>query len=224
MERAYRHVGFALLILPAIMIAGFWMPYFGEIPHFDELITPAVHAHAIALFGWIVLIVVQPLLIVGRSFRLHRVLGKFTYVLVPCIVLLSIAMMRKEYGENVAQGATPSGALLSEYLSFIQLMLFAVCYVLAMAHARKRQIGAHLRYMLCIALILLPAGLARTLGYWFEVPQRQSQTACLSAIIGILMGLIVYDRRHGADFTPYLRVLAAYLLIGVIWVVLGRPV
>ncbi|HEY2683230.1 MAG TPA: hypothetical protein VGI93_06975 [Steroidobacteraceae bacterium] len=224
MERDYRNVGYALLALPVIMVIGFWIPYFSQIPHFEALITPAVHAHAIVQFGWIALLVAQPLLIRGNAFRMHRTLGKFTYALMPLIALLSILMMHKEYQENIAQGTPPMHALLDEFLSCIQLLLFVLFYVLAIAHARRRQIGAHLRYMVCIALILLPAGLARALGYWFDVRQKNAQTVCLALIIATLVGLIARDRRHGSSFRPYGLALGSYIVIGLVWALLGRPV
>jgi len=61
MESAYRNIGYFLLALPLIFVAGFWIPYFSEIPRFDPSITVPVHVHAVLLFAWIVLLVVQPL-------------------------------------------------------------------------------------------------------------------------------------------------------------------
>jgi membrane protein YdbS with pleckstrin-like domain len=70
----------------------------------------------------------------------------------------------------------------AEYLSTVQVTLFAVFYCLAIVRIRKRDIAQHMRYMICIALVLLPAGLARTLGYWFGARQSTSQTVCLALI------------------------------------------
>ena len=51
MERAYRNLGYFLLALLPIFIAGFWIPYLSEIPAFDASITPPVHIHAVLLFA-----------------------------------------------------------------------------------------------------------------------------------------------------------------------------
>src|SRR5476649_1187090 len=61
MERAYRNIGYFLLALPLIFVAGFWIPYLSEILRFDPSITVPVHLHALLLFTWVVLLVVQPL-------------------------------------------------------------------------------------------------------------------------------------------------------------------
>ena len=72
MERAYRNLGFLLLILLPIFIAGFWIPYFSQIPHFDPSITTIVHIHAVLLFTFLVLLIVQPLAIRYKAFSIHR--------------------------------------------------------------------------------------------------------------------------------------------------------
>jgi hypothetical protein len=78
--------------------------------------------------------------------------------------------------------------------------------------------------MICITLVLLPAGLARTLGYWFNIRQASSQAVCLVLIDALLVSLIAYDRRRRLPARPYLLVLLAYIVIEAFWITLGRPV
>jgi hypothetical protein len=224
MEGFYRNLGYILLVFPLIIVAGFWIPYFSQIPKFDPSITTAVHIHALLLFAWVGLLGIQPLTIRNGAFAIHRILGKTSYVLMPLIVLSAIAVLRKEYQENLTGGMNVSTARSAEYLSTIQVTLFAAFYALAVARIRKRDIGEHMRYMICIALVLLPAGLARTLGYWFGVGQAASQTVCLALIDLCLISLIVYDFRRRLPARPYVIALAAYLMVEAGWFVLGRPV
>jgi hypothetical protein len=224
MDRAYCNVGFFLLALPLTMVAGFWIPYFSEIPRFDPSITVPVHIHALLLFAWVVLLVVQPLAIRGGAFGLHRVLGRLSYVLMPLIVVFAAAMIRKEYLGHLAGGMRPGAALAAEILSISQLALLGIFYCSAIVRIKRREVTAHMRYMICIALILLPAGLARTFGYWFDVRQRISQTYCLTLIDLCLIGLIWFDRSRGLAARPYVQALAAYIVIEASWIALGRPV
>jgi hypothetical protein len=46
LEHSYRNIGFLLLPIPLLMVAGFWIPYIAEFPKFDPGITIAVHIHA----------------------------------------------------------------------------------------------------------------------------------------------------------------------------------
>jgi hypothetical protein len=224
MERAYRNLGYVLIVLLPIFIAGFWIPYFSEFPNFDASITTAVHIHAALLFCFLGLLIVQPLAIRCKAFSTHRILGRISNVLMPFILIFSVAMLSKEYHEHLASGASLTAARNAEFLSTAQLTLLATFYGLAIACIRKRNVSAHMRCMICIVLSLLPAGLARTLGYWFNVRQSSSQALCLLLIDAFLIALIVFDKRRRVSALPYIAALLAYLVIEAWWLSLGRPV
>ena len=224
MERAYRNLGYVLVGLLPIFIAGFWIPYFSEIPHFDPSITTAVHIHAVLLFCFLLLLIVQPLAIRYKAFSTHRILGKLSNILIPFALVFSVAMLWKEYHEHLSDGATAHMARNAEFLSAAQLLLFGALYGVSIASIRRRDVATHMRYMICITLVLLPAGLARTLGYWFHIRQSSSQTVCLVLIDALLLALISFDRRRRLAARPYILVLLAYVVIEAFWITLGRPV
>lgn len=97
-------------------------------------------------------------------------------------------------------------------------------YVLAVVRIQKRDVSGHMRYMICIALFLLPAGLARTLGYWFSVGQAASQTISLAVIETCLAALIAFDTRRRLNARPYAVAFLSYNATAVVWIALGRPV
>ena len=224
MESAYRNLDYFLCALPLIILAGFWVPYFSQIPTFEPSITTAVHVHALLFFAWVGLLVIQPLAIRNKAFAIHRFLGRVSYLLMPLIVLFAIAMMRKECQENLVDGMTSVAALKAECLSCGGLILLVVFYGLATSRILKRDIANHMRYMICIAFVLLPAGLARTMGYLFHVGQAASQSVCLALIDCCLVALIVFDRRRHFAARAYGVALAAYVIVEVGWFALGRPV
>ncbi len=224
MERAYRNLGYVLIALLPIFIAGFWIPYLSEIPHFDQSVTTAVHIHAVLLFCFLLLLIVQPLAIRYKAFSIHRVFGKLSNILIPFALVSSVAMLWKEYREHLADGATAHMARNAEFLSTAQLLLFAALYGVSIASIRRRDVATHMRYMICITLVLLPAGLARTMGYWFHVRQSSSQTVCLVLIDALLLALVSFDRRRRLTGRPYVLVLLAYFVIEAVWITLGRPI
>jgi hypothetical protein len=224
MERAYRNLGYFLAALLPIFIAGFWVPYLSEIPAFDASITLPVHIHAILLFAWIGLLVFQPIAIRYRAFSAHRFLGKASYVVMALIVPFTLAMIWKEYHEKLSDGISIASALQAEFISAAQLVMTVAMYVLAIVRIQKRDVPAHMRYMICIALFLLPAGLARTFGYWFDVRQMTSQTICLAVIETCLAALIAFDIRRRLNARPYVAAFLAYNATAVVWIALGRPV
>jgi hypothetical protein len=223
-ERAYRNAGYALLALPALMLAGFWVPYFSVFPHFDAHFSAAVHVHALVQFSWVALAVVQPLAIRAGAFRTHRLLGRASYALAPLILVFAAAMTLKEYGEHRADGMGAWGAFAAEYLSIAGLALLTAFYLLAIARIHRRDVAGHMRYMICIAIALSPAGFGRVLGYLFEVRLQNSASAAQLLVDACLGALILYDRRRRADSGPYRLALSAMLAIQGGWLLLGRPV
>jgi len=224
MERAYRNLGYVLIALLPIFVAGFWIPYLSEIPHFDQSITTAVHIHAALLFCFLLLLIVQPLAIRYKAFSTHRILGKLSNILIPVALVFSVAMLSKEYHEHLSNGATAHMARNAEFLSAAQLLLFGTLYGVSIASIRQRDVATHMRCMICITLVLLPAGLARTLGYWFQVRQSSSQTVCLALIDAFLLALVSFDRRRRLAGRPYILVLLTYVVVEAFWITLGRPI
>jgi hypothetical protein len=169
-------------------------------------------------------LVVQPLAIRHGAFRLHRMLGRASYGLMPLIAVSGVAMVRKEYEDNVAGGMFAGQARLGEYLSGCQLALVVLFYGLSVVCIRRRDVAAHMRYMICIAVALLPAGLARTLGYWFGVRQAAAHSVCFVVMDLCFVSLVLFDRSRRRSGRPYAVALAAYLITELGWIFLGRPV
>lgn len=223
-ERAYRNLGYFLLVLLPIFVAGFWIPYLSEIPTFEPSITTPVHIHAVLLFTWILLLVFQPLAIRYGAFSAHRFLGKASYVVMALIVPFTVAMIWKEYHEKLSGGESIVSALQGELVSAAQLVVTVAIYVLAIVRIQKRDVPAHMRYMICIAIFLMPAGFARILGYWFNMRQVTSQTISLVVIETCLAALIAFDIRRRLNAQPYVVAFLAYNATAVVWIALGRPV
>jgi len=224
MERAYRNLGYFLLALVPVFVAGFWIPYLSEIPSFEASITPAVHVHAVLLFAWLALLIAQPFAVRYRALAIHRQLGRLSYVLMALIVPFTIAMIFKEYHERVSDGSPIYVARNAELLSAAQLAVTVAVYLLAIMRIRRRDVAAHMRYMICIGIFLLPAGLARTLGYWFQVGQVTSQTVSLAVIEACLAALIAFDLSRDLNPRPYVVAFLTYNITAVVWLAIGRPV
>ncbi len=141
--------------------------------------------------------------------------------MIPFVLVFSVTMLWKEYHEHLSGGATIEVARNTEFLSAAQLLLFGTLYGVSIASIRRRDVATHMRCMICIALFLLPAGLARTLGFWFGIRQSWSQAVCLVLIDASLLALIAFDTRRRLAPRPYTLVLFAYVVIEAVWVTLG---
>ncbi len=222
MERQYKNLGYFLLILVAFVAVGFYKPYFALIPHFDPSITPLVQVHAILLMSFVALLVAQPLLIRYKQRELHKSLGKLTYFLVPSLVASCVGVIFKEYAEALARSASVEAALRSIFSDVVQLLLLVFFYWLAILN--RRNVAVHMRYMIAVALIVAPAGIARVLGYWFEVPRYASGLASNALLDAVLIALILFDRRNRLNYRPYMLVLVLFALSHAAFALLARPV
>ena len=221
MERQYRNLGYFLLALVAFVVAGFYKPYFALIPNFDPGITPLVQVHAILLMSLVALLVAQPLLIRYKRRELHKSLGKLTYWLMPLLAASCVGVIFIEYGEALSRTSSVHLALRSIFSDVAQLLLLVFFYLLAIMN--RRNVPVHMRYMIAVALIVAPAGIARVLGYWFEVPRYASGLASNALLDAVLIALILFDRRHRLNYRPYKLVLTLFLLSHAAFAVLGRP-
>jgi uncharacterized membrane protein len=220
-ERQYRNLGYFLFILVAFVGLGFYKPYFALIPHFDPGITPLVQIHAILLMSFVALLIGQPLLIRYKQRNLHKILGKLTYFLMPALVASCVGVIFKEYGEALSRDPSVSAALRSAFSDVAQLSLLVFFYLLAIVN--RRNASVHMRYMIAVALIVAPAGIARVLGYWFDVARYPSGLASNALLDAVLIALILFDRRNNLNYRPYLLVLPLFVLSHAAFAVLGRP-
>ncbi|HVS91984.1 MAG TPA: hypothetical protein VHE59_08145 [Mucilaginibacter sp.] len=221
MEKGYRKLVYFLLILGILVAFGFYKPYFALFPNFDKNITLLVHIHATALLIWVFIIILQPILILKRKYRIHRILGKFSYFLVPVIVITSIGVMRKQYIEYIAQKITPADSLKALVISFAEIATFSLFYLLAVIH--RRNIALHMRYIICTALVLITPSLARVMGYWFDAGQLESYITCFIVSDAILISLILYDRSKRKKYMPYVTALILFLIFHIGWYLAGHP-
>lgn len=184
-------------------------------------ISPLVQVHAILLMGLVALLVAQPLLIRYKKRALHQSLGKLTYFLMPLLVASCVGVIVKEYDEALLRSASIEAALRSIFSDVAQLSLLVLFYLLAILN--RRNVAAHMRYMIAVALIVAPAGIARVLGYWFDVPRYPSGLASNALLDAVLIALILFDRRKHLNFRPYLLVLPLFVLSHVVYAFVGSP-
>jgi hypothetical protein len=185
-----------LLALPA-----FWSTYF--FPRTYEA-DWHVHVHGFALFSWAVLLIVQPWLIASGRTRIHRRLGKASYVLAPVIVVSTVLLARYRI-----HASTPGFEQL--YFLWIQaglMVLFAVSY--AQAIRWRHSPPLHARYMACTALTMVDPILARVMFFHagIDIPWTQMITYLL--VDAILLALWLRDRRAGRDARVFPRMLALF--------------
>lgn len=191
MEKEYRNVGFIFLLFIPLTFLGFYKTYFVLSPEFTGTVDIYTHTHALVASIWITLLITQPLLIRYKNFKLHRFLGKISYFIFFALILSFIPQMIKEYGKNLFP--------LNASFDIVLLMLF---YTLAIKY--KNKVAIHMRYMIAIALIFIGPTLGRIIFFLMELENLGALHIPYLIVIGILLGLIFWDKKNDREYKPYL--------------------
>lgn len=195
----YRASPLFFIALLALAVPAFWPSYFFPKKYETDW---HVHLHGIAMFLWMLLLIVQSSLIRYKAFEVHRALGKSSFVLVPVIVAstLLLANYRMRSGLN-------KELVYFFYVQAALLVQFTAAY--AGAIFERRTPAAHMRFMVCTALALVDPILARVLYNHFgiEPPLMQAITYAVTDLV--LVGLILHDKLNA----HYTRVYPAMLVL-----------
>lgn len=211
-----------LLYLPLVAVA-FYVTYFSVIGEQPVL----THLHFVVMASWLALSIVQPLLIRAGKWKLHRQVGKISYVVLPMVVVTGYAMLRNGAVRelNNLHGQVASGAktlsepeILSQVYDYALLgtpYIFwpAIFYTLAMIN--RRTMVFHSRYMLAAILTMTGPIVDRiffiSLGLT-RIGPLPAELISFLLIDGILLVLLLRDYRQGLPVKPVKFSLAIYLI------------
>ena len=199
MEKAYQNLGFILLLFIPLTFLGFYKTYFVLAPEFAGTVDTSTHIHAISASLWLALLIAQPLVIRYKNYALHRILGKVSFIVFAILIISFIPQMIKEY----EKGLFPLNA------SFDVVLLLAF-YTLAMLY--KKDVSAHMRYMIAISLIFVGPTLGRMLYFMLGLGHLGFLQIPYILVNIILISLIYWDRSNGREYKPYLIALASFTI------------
>lgn len=198
-EKPYRNAGVLLSLLLVCLFFGFYKTYFGVAPRYFFSISKWVHLHAALGVLWTVLLIAQPILIGRERVRIHRLLGKVSYFLMPAFLLSAVPMLFFVWlrGDPLILFASLSDAAL--------LLLF---YCLAIVYRKKTAL--HGRFMLATGLVLLDPSLGRMAVNFLGLSPDWGNHLPFLTIDLILLALIFFDVRSGRQFKPFLFALTCF--------------
>jgi hypothetical protein len=152
------------LLLIVLLFLGF-TPYIKHRVDTGSGFSPTLIAHTITHLGWYVLFAFQAWLISNKNMKLHMTLGKASIGLAIAMTITGFLMMKGSFiaGSN---GGTPFTTDHFIILPFMDLVVFAVAYPLAVIN-RKEPL-THKHYMLMASILIMDPALARiglTLGF-----------------------------------------------------------
>jgi len=195
---------FHFIALLLLAIVGFWETYFSQILN-DH--SRYIHFHAATMMLWMLMLISQSFLIRYKKYSLHRLLGKFSYFLVPVLTVSLILLAHSQitiydYGLSYRR----------LYLLFLQLSLlviFLIAYSMAILY--RHSAAYHARYMICTSLTLIDPAIARISIDIPTLPFRY-QFVTFGIVDLILVSLIFLERKQKQGRSVFPVMLGVFLL------------
>ena len=201
MEKAYKNLGYFLLLLIPLTFIAFYKTYFNQFPSFEEHINSYIHLHAIIASVWILMLIIQPLLIRNKKLSWHRKIGKLSYVVFPLLILSFVPQMVR-----IVNSDNP----IVLFFPLADSILLTLFYVLAIFY--RKHPPRHMRFIIGTAIVFLGPTIGRIGPMVLGLPEKVTQNAQYGLIYLILFGLIMLDRKNNKKFQPYLLIFVAWAI------------
>jgi RsiW-degrading membrane proteinase PrsW (M82 family) len=212
MLKIYRNTAIFVIVIMIGIQWGFYRTYTSEFPNFINK-TTTIHIHGVLLMMWMVLLIVQPLLISTGRAKLHRTVGKVSYVLGPLIIIYLFLIGKGAYGRSIGQISEQEN-LGTMVLDIRGLVTFAIFWAMAMFY--RKDSASHMRYMIATGIVFIGPGVGRgliSLGVEFPTAIMITDLVDL-AIVGFLLGYDIYRKKN---YKPFLVVFIVFLIGALLW-------
>jgi uncharacterized membrane protein YozB (DUF420 family) len=217
-------IGIILLIL--LIEFGFYETYIRHFPAFKDYLMPdnyrmhfnwIMHLHGIIMMGWVLMLLVQPILILKGKVQWHRRVGALSYVLAPLVVLALYLANRDNYFAGFADGGQK---LAVKYLviTFPDIVFFAILYSLAIYY--RRNAALHMRYMSSTAFLFISPALDRAIGTYLNLPGFPNGIIFILSLIGVIT---LVDSLRTKRLSPFTLVFSFVLLHKICWELRDTP-
>lgn len=170
------------LVVLATAIHAYWPTYLSVI--FNSNVYSHFHAFIAAI--WIALLIVQPYLIKNKRYAIHRIIGRFSVILAPILVLSIFLFAYHKLQE--ANGNIEQWRFYLFYLQSALAILFAMIYCLGLFFRKQRAI--HSRFMVATGLTMLDPIFARSL-YWLGLQVNFQYITIGITLAGLLILSII---------------------------------
>jgi len=155
----YRHAPYYVLIVLAVIVAGFWPSYFtvwGSVPW-------QFHAHGVAASIWVLMVLFQSWAVHKDQLPLHRAVGMSSLLLFPFLIG-GLAGIIDLTAKGYVAGESPVRTMFGgQFLIGLALAIAAYVTVYYRALKYRRKVWVHSGYMLATPLILFESPFSRLL-------------------------------------------------------------
>jgi len=205
---------FGVVLLIVLVHLGFSKTYIQHFPAFSGF-TMAQHVHGVLMMGWLLMLLVQPLLILKNKIQLHKQVGKLSYVLAPLVVFSIWWVAHTRYHEYLGKAGQTKDIISWLSLNFRLMLFFATLYFLAIYYKAKPAL--HMRFMVSTALVLIGPGLVRALISYTDMSRLDSHNLDRNINVLVAAVLTIIDSWRTKRLSPFTVVLVFMLLQKILW-------
>jgi hypothetical protein len=185
------------------------------------------HAHAFFMILWVAMAITQPFLIKRKKTKLHKAIGKTSYIIMPMLFISSYIVIRYTYYNYIGTQTAEledwtstftleeiySGAAAYIMIGVVYIIWLFVFYVLAVVNRKK--MPSHATYMFAAILTLLGPTVDRIM---FQITMYFGgsfnvfvENAVFVSILLIMTGLILYQNKKEISIKPASIALSIYI-------------
>jgi len=215
-------IGIVLLIVLAHV--GFYKTYIRHFPGFEDNVrhdgrqihfTWVMHFHGMMMIGWLLMLLVQPIFILKGKVKLHRIVGRLSYVLAPLVLITMYLVTRGALDRVVVPEEQAAVVARRMALDVPAIIFFTILYILAIVYRHRTLL--HSRYMISTAFMLISPPLARVLRAYFDYDREGSVDLSRTIIVFIALAVTVGDSLRLKRISSFALVLGLVLLNKIIW-------
>lgn len=209
MDKTYKHLGYFFMIMIPLIVAAFFKTYISRFPNFAPGYDNFIHVHAFLASTWVIILIVQPFLIVNKKIAAHRLLGKLSYIILPLLVLSFVPGIIKLYN---------AGEYRFIFFPAADCIVLIILYSAAIFYKKKPP--RHMRFMIGSSLTLLGPTIGRIFPIWFGAGEVGTQTIQYAITFGILLSLVMYDKKNNRKYQPYLVATGLFIIHAAVFYIL----
>lgn len=199
MEKSLQtRIGYFFVGVLIITILGFYKTYLIKFPDFAGF-TSAHHFHGAVAITWILMLIVQPFLVRAGKLNIHRIVGKFSYVVMPLFVISLFFVVKAGYERNI-KTLSEENTLAAMTNGIPEMVFMTLLFGLGMYY--KKKTAFHLRFLSSTGIIILGPGLGRFLGVNLQLPLPIIILLMISLTAGIALVWMIMDIRQKKSAFP----------------------
>ncbi len=180
------YFGYLLIILLPLSVLAFWKTYFSDLLQNGKSFNFYFHFHVIIAVAWLLMLIVQPVLFRLKKIRLHRLLGKISYIFFP-VLLISVVLLA-HYRYRMLLDAEPLQLL----IPFKDVLIALYGFIIAVYY--KKRVLMHARGMLLTGIVFLEPLLVRVFSNYITA-WPYAMYLSMICIYSVLI-LIIIGERH----------------------------